>query len=404
MDPKFIIYIDSSIPEFFILEIEGETCAVEGEIWLEEDLISTTCIVKKILNNDSDKFDYLLETTQNFYTAYDIAYNYALYYIFFIENYPKFEHTGIIRCHNKIHNNIEKSFFHINGKINGILYNYDSSGNVVEEITYVEGIMHGPHIKYYLGVDGLMYKWMECQYISGKYEGKYYENHPNKPIIERYYVNGNINGPCTFDNNKIIVKTEFYNGKEHGERTTYDKITGKLIDHCSYVNGKRNGEQNIYGKDFHIIENYFEGYLHGHRYEYDINCDGTKILRYSGFYNNGAREGLIRYFDKDGKSMIEQIFKRDLKLSEINHKERIVSFYKFSKSHYDEYDMQYINVKIKYKFYDENGELIKVEKEIKKIYFDGYTKYSENYDYCDYHTEYDDERLAFDKPFNDNLG
>lgn len=85
-------------------------------------------------------------------------------------------------------------------------------------------------------------------------------------------------------------------------------------------------------------------------------------MYYSGFYKNGGRDGLFTYYDEEGKLTIEQIFKNDLKLSEIDNIKRIVSFYKWGKATYEG-----IDVKIKYKYYDENKNLIKVEKIKKKF-------------------------------------
>ena len=68
---------------------------------------------------------------------------------------------------------------------------------------------------------------------------------------------------------------------------------------------------------------------------------------------------------------------------------KIVSFYKWKNLTYEE-----IDVTIKYKYYDDNGNVIKIEKIKDSICFDGYTRYSENYDYCDDNTnEYTNNKI-----------
>jgi len=390
MDSRFIIHIDKNTSTPHILKVKLEEHIIPNNTSWEGP--SYEYYIIHIY--DRTDFDFLLNTKleKNSYDTHENAYNNLVYNVFFREYsdehkllYGKFEHTGHIKCN-------KKEFFHINGKINGKMVIYDYNDRIECECYYMNGILNGSFNSYYYGKNEI-----SCVYVNGKIEGEYTHSTENFNM-KCIYKNGTKNGLLAYTDKNIHVETSYVDDEEHGERRVFRLSDLKLIDRCEYVKNKKHGTRYIYGDNYEIVENYSNGYYDGNQYEYKCDKNGKMIMSYSGFYKNG-REGLFTYYDEEGEPSVEQIFKNDLKLSEIDNKKRIVSFYKWGKSTYEEK-----NVKIKYKYYDDEGNIIKVEKIKDTICFDGYTQYSENYDYCDNNTnEYHNDKINTHPGFREFL-
>lgn len=372
MDTKFIIHIDEETSTPYIIKVGLKLCSTEN---------SVKYYIAHIY--DTEDFNFLLNTKleKKSYDTYENAYNNLVYNVFFREYseerkllHGKFEHTGHIKCNGK-------EFFHINGKINGKMIFYDDNDNIDCECYYVDGVLNGSFNSFKNGKNEI-----SCVYVNGKIEGKYTHTTANFNM-NCIYKDGIMNGLLTYTDNDIHLETSYVNDDEYGERRVFRLSDMKLIDRCEYVKDKKHGKRVICGSDYLIVENYSNGKYDGYQYRYNCDKNGKMVITYTGFYKDGKRNGLITYYDHEGKPTIKQIFKNNLKLSEIDNKNRIVTFYKYVNRTCEE-----IDVKIKYKYYDDKGNVIEAKKIKDTIYLDEYEHY--DYDYDDINTnEYTNDKI-----------
>lgn len=112
---------------------------------------------------------------------------------------------------------------------------YWSNGRKKTEITYIEGVRHGPRTSWYEG--GQL--WIEGRHVNGKSHGKWtiwYSN--GRPAQEFNYVRGAEMGTRTewYTNGKMRSRGDYVNGKKQGTFTHWDE-RGLVATEEDYVDG-----------------------------------------------------------------------------------------------------------------------------------------------------------------------
>lgn len=193
------------------------------------------------------------------------------------------KNTGTINLYD-IYGNVESTFFHINGKINGKEVNY-YGGNGRKQITnYVDGIRQGETIKYGRN-DNIVEKGY---YLNDKLEGDkiYYRANSDISMIEIYH------------SGKVFKITKFYDNETIEVENEYND-DGELSSHKSfYDNGTKFMEITITDNhDVYELTHYFKNG--------QIAWKAKHELAYHNNYNTGydrkvSRENVKEIFNEDG--------------------------------------------------------------------------------------------------------
>jgi antitoxin component YwqK of YwqJK toxin-antitoxin module len=130
------------------------------------------------------------------------------------------KNTGTINLYND-YGDIESTFFHINGKINGEKIDYYSGKQITN---YIDGLKQGEKIKYDHN-DNIVEKGY---YLNDKLEGDtiYYRANSDISMIEKYYSGKIYKITKFYDNGTIEVENE-YNDKNKlkSHKSFYDNGT-----------------------------------------------------------------------------------------------------------------------------------------------------------------------------------
>jgi len=251
--------------------------------------------IKSIKMESDDLFDGDNIGNNYLYKSQEHAQDVVIYNIYFASwNQTKYitpnelyvepeKNTGTINLYD-VYGDIESTFFHINGKINGEEIDY-YGGNGGKEITnYVDGLRQGEKIRY----DHNNNIVEKGYYLNDKLEGDtiYYRANSDIRMIEKYHL-GKVYKITTFyDNGTIEVENE-YNDKN------------KLKSHKSfYDNGTKFMEISI--TDNHDIFDLTHYFKNG-----QIAWNAKHDLAYHNKYKTGydrkaSRENVKEIYNEDG--------------------------------------------------------------------------------------------------------
>jgi uncharacterized protein len=194
----------------------------------------------------------------------------------------------------------------------GVEVIYNKRGSVQEEWSNENGIKSGL-VKYYYETGEL---WKEVTFENNKEEGKGIE----------YAIDGRIISFFIFKNGFVYNHERVNRYNENGKRTgiwqEYYGI-GQMKEEGNYTNGMRNGVFKYFERNgkLSLIQQYVDDVLvEGEnatalpdiRQEY--YADGQ--LKTSGSYKNGKRHGTFRTYDPRGNEDIAIMFEQDIKAAE----------------------------------------------------------------------------------------
>ena len=226
----------------------------------------------------------------------------------------------------------------------GIVYQYDTYGNLLFEGEYLNGKRNGKCKEYnekgkllFEGEYLYDYKLRGKEYVNDKliYEGEYlfnkkwngtgYDENGNilyelnqgcgKVTMREYnkygieyeggYANGKRNGKGKeyHANGRLEFEGEFLNGKRNGKGISYF-FDGKVNTEGEYLNDKLNGDVKRYNPENGIL--IFEGkYLNGKRNGKGKEYYRDGKLEFEGEFLNGERNGKGKEYDFDGNLIFE---------------------------------------------------------------------------------------------------
>ena len=199
-----------------------------------------------------------------------------------------------------------------------------------------QGRRHGVWKKYFDDSDQLRY---QGQFDHGKETGtfkfycedckeqpmvtKEFSSSDNTALTKYYTVKGKLVSEGKMDGKERIgewlfyheksdevMSREFYkSGKLDGPKTTY-YTNGTVTEVVNYVAGEMQGESKYYAPDGVLLKDlkYLDNELHGEATYYD--AFGNVTIK--GFYKNGAKHGLWRYY-KGGNLIQEETYPKPVK-------------------------------------------------------------------------------------------
>jgi antitoxin component YwqK of YwqJK toxin-antitoxin module len=277
---------------------------------------------------------------------------------------------------------ILRKFFHNNGKIEGKYYGYDlaNPNNIIFDIDFVNGKIHGNYIHYY--ANGLIK--MICKFENNKICGEFRSYHSDgKEAVKCNYIDGLICGEYIYNRYYTIV-TNYINGKEDGIRYRY--YNNKLSATYEYKKGKKNGLMKVYDKNNVVIDiiQYVNNKRNGHRIRYKLKKNKSKYyISEKKYYCNNKRQGIQKYYNENNEIIMKKIYDKDVIRS-------IFWYENLKKIKAEHYDYEYVNCDEEYKYYH----VIKYNKNGNgNIIFDEKYKYKierDQYDICN-DSEYDEK-------------
>ncbi len=194
---------------------------------------------------------------------------------------------------------------YIDGKKSGIFTRKSQNGHVIETREYMNDILDGHVIKYYVPERSIFISKKECEhyYINGKMNGTNIS----------YWYNGNIMSICQYiDDMPHGIAEQFYENGEKCEEIHYEygKKCGKherwykggiIKSIAYYVNDMINGQYIEYRDDGSVYKEctFINGKYDGEYKEWHVN--GVLAMRI--FYVNGKGEGENRTWYKNGLPM-----------------------------------------------------------------------------------------------------
>lgn len=185
------------------------------------------------------------------------------------------------------------------GKLQGRTVQYDEKGRRVLDAEFHDGVMHGEALFYR---DGKLA--MKMHFNKGVAEGQAttYDDNEN-PIVEQFYINGNLNGPSkTYSKAGELTREEqYFENVLHGTVIDYFETTGEQMRVCRYVFGKRIGECTEYYDDGTLRreETYLNDLLEGEVLAYYPNG----VIMEKSVYREGKIKGEAQRFDTHGDPM-----------------------------------------------------------------------------------------------------
>jgi len=201
-----------------------------------------------------------------------------------------------------------------NGKKEGITLFMDDNGNYKNEMNYKNDMLDGPSKTYAIGGRILT----ETNYRKGVLNGAkktYYESN-NKIQEESIYVDNNRDGVSKWygSNGNLVAEFIYKNGQFEGVNKTYGS-KGELLSEQTFVN---NIEQGLYKEYFEAEEDTAvvskektainnKETPKGKEAEAAVN---PLILKISGNYISGNKEGKWLEFDKRGKIIKTVVYKK----------------------------------------------------------------------------------------------
>ncbi|QJX72095.1 MORN-repeat protein [Faustovirus] len=205
-------------------------------------------------------------------------------------------------------------------QLHGTYTEYYPNGKHKFTTQYIHGNCYG------IGVDVVEYydsgtvARTYCEYMAGKYHGKYHEYYPDgSKKITTYYVGNQYHGTYTswWPNGNKQIEAVYTHGKLHGIKYEY-RNDGRLRKYGQYVDGlphKTHITLHSTGAGNQKYERNYNsrGQLHGRSYTYDI--EGNWIATYN--YHNGQLHGrtkrVVKGANGDAKVVSEIYHKGQLK-------------------------------------------------------------------------------------------
>ncbi len=170
---------------------------------------------------------------------------------------------------------MENNIFELkNGKIHGKYLRYSAEGVLLQEMTYQDGILHGP------------FKIFKYGLIQ----------------TEMFYANGKITGKMISyaDNGNILQLSHYEADLLHGEFILYNEHNAEIIQKMHYVKGKKQGRAITYylNSQGKIYEEalYEADLLEGFVKRYHLNGNISMLCE----YKKGIATGAPVLFDENG--------------------------------------------------------------------------------------------------------
>ena len=240
---------------------------------------------------------------------------------FYLSNETYTYNKGVLTHYVALHNNgqLKREINYVNGKINGLVAEYNSQGKILGSKQYINGVLNGEAT--YLNNQGYTTKSI---YVNGKLNGAYQEVYKDGQIaIEGVYKDDQKTGVWVHyqPNGELKEKSEYVNGKYNGLSERYS--LGSLYESVEYVNGERHGKR-LYFRGtppkmwLSKEENYSNGKLNG----VVKNYNEKGVLYFEGEYKQGRKEKGKEYHSttgriqleaiyRDGRTIAERIYERD---------------------------------------------------------------------------------------------
>lgn len=194
----------------------------------------------------------------------------------------------------------------------GCAEKFDTLGNVIEELFFVNGILQGEKTWYYS--DGSIRKTVKVE--NGEYVGEAIEYRENGDIITiEVYDNG-------FLQDKQVINRYDENGNKTGIWREYHP-NGVVKAEIKYRDGKQDGVQKYYNKKGKLIE--IERMIYG---EADTTADQVALLtlhkefhpngkvKSIGAMKNGLKDGVFRLYNENGELITGNIYEKDTLVAE----------------------------------------------------------------------------------------
>lgn len=240
---------------------------------------------------------------------------------------------------------------YVNGQLDGVIKRYLENGKYFSINTFKNGVMEGLNTFYY--PSGIIQgRQMYKNNVQDGLSELFYEDGTRKSTTE--FINGVFNGKSVnyHKNGRIEKELEFKNGVLNGRARTYTSF-GVLITNQNYENGKNVGLNEWYSDDgvLKTVASYKNGLLDGimqsfdengvlkksrtykddklngmakyyyHSAPADENADGEQEPHYRSDEGiavkwivsnvNGAYEGPVKFFGKDGTLLTEFVYSKD---------------------------------------------------------------------------------------------
>ncbi|MDE0471381.1 MAG: hypothetical protein OXH57_05520 [Ekhidna sp.] len=196
------------------------------------------------------------------------------------------------------------------GGLQGDFLSYYSDGSIKNKFSYKDGYQSGKNLEYY---DSGQIK-TESNYSSDGQDVAIRDFSVRGGLISQKFLKNNLpDGTWTiWDDNGDLKRTENYRkGKLEGIKTEYDK--GKKITKTHYLQGRKSGEAFEYSLDGTVCvsKTHKLDKLHGPFAKYYKNGK----IKYEGKYVQNKRNGLWKFFDKEGNLKEKLIYEMGEKLS-----------------------------------------------------------------------------------------
>jgi antitoxin component YwqK of YwqJK toxin-antitoxin module len=224
---------------------------------------------------------------------------------------------------------IQSEFYVTNGVKNGAFTEYFSNGNVSVKGNYSNGKLNGKLISF---DEVLSLERTEMYFIQGKRQGKLFSYYNDSIMRIENYKNDTLDGPFVsferdFSDYTITSKTEGYykNDELTGKYTVSELVnnTYRPIQQKKFLKGELNGTSFIYKNDTLVVENYYQDMLEG-PYLYYLNksksydfLDSTKMTLIAKMYfHDDIINGPFLKFDDDENLIISGNYSFDNKSGE----------------------------------------------------------------------------------------
>lgn len=215
---------------------------------------------------------------------------------------------GILTHYVAFHDNgqLKSEINYVNGRIHGVVTDYDSQGKVISTKQYSNGLLNGEAT--FINYQGYTTTSM---YENGKLNGGYKEVYSDGSLAtEGAYKDEKKTGLWLQyeKNGDLKEKSEYKNGKYYGLTEKYN--LGSLYESVEYVNGERHGKRLYYRGTppkmrLSKEENYSNGKLNG----VVKNYNEKGVLYFEGEYKQGRKEKGKEYHSTTGRIQLEAIYR-----------------------------------------------------------------------------------------------
>lgn len=198
------------------------------------------------------------------------------------------------------------------GALHGASEKYDPDGNIISQGYFEEGELDGPLTNY----DPTGNPQQALDFTGGQLQGRNTEfDDKGRRVMNAEFHDGKMHGEALFyRDGKLAMKMHFNRGVPEGVATTYDESERPMIEQF-YVDGNLNGPAKTFDGAGQLSreEQYFENMLHGRCVDYFPN---GQIMRESQ-YIFGKRQGDCVEYYEDGSVRREEKYLNDLLEGEV---------------------------------------------------------------------------------------